>query len=201
MNKKRNTRKVQAEERRLQILDVALNVFASKGFKGTSIKDIAEASGMSVGLMYHYFSSKEKLLEAVVRHHSFVPQITQIVIEEKELPLDEIIKDLALRFLNILDNNTAMTSIVMREAEINPSVRVSWGNLSSEVLTRLKEYIDSQVSNGKLRPHNTEVTARNILYIAFMSHYSQDFDQSSLTKDEFIRESVINMLHGISITK
>ena len=51
----------QKEKRRQEILYAGLSLFIQKGYSGTTIKDIAGAVGMSVGLMFHYFASKEEL--------------------------------------------------------------------------------------------------------------------------------------------
>lgn len=50
------------ESRKLQIMDVALKLFADKGYDSTSISAIASAACISKGLLYNYFSSKEDLL-------------------------------------------------------------------------------------------------------------------------------------------
>ncbi len=50
------------EEKKLLIINTALELFASKGFHGASISMIAEAAGISKGLIYNYFSSKEALV-------------------------------------------------------------------------------------------------------------------------------------------
>ncbi len=52
--------------RRDRILSVALELFATKGYHGTSISQIAEKAKISKGLMYNYFKNKEKLLETIV---------------------------------------------------------------------------------------------------------------------------------------
>ncbi len=61
------TRKEQKEERRKAILMAALTLFVEKGYYDTKIADIAAAVPMSVGLMFHYFESKEELLLGVVK--------------------------------------------------------------------------------------------------------------------------------------
>ena len=61
------TRKEQKEERRKAILMTALTLFVEKGYYDTKIADIAAAVPMSVGLMFHYFESKEELLLEVVK--------------------------------------------------------------------------------------------------------------------------------------
>lgn len=57
----------QKEQRRLQILTAALELFVAKGYASTKITDIAEKVSMSTGLLFHYFESKEKLYEELVR--------------------------------------------------------------------------------------------------------------------------------------
>jgi AcrR family transcriptional regulator len=55
------------DERREQILSAALKVFALRGFAATKVGDIAKAAGLSHGLVYHYFASKEEVFYALVR--------------------------------------------------------------------------------------------------------------------------------------
>jgi len=54
------------EERRAAILATAAHVFAQRGYVGTRISDIADAVGMSKGLIYHYFPSKGQVFAALV---------------------------------------------------------------------------------------------------------------------------------------
>lgn len=61
------TRKEQKEQRIQQILSVALDLFIKKGFVATQIADIAKAANMSLGLLFHYFESKESLYVALVK--------------------------------------------------------------------------------------------------------------------------------------
>lgn len=61
------TRQEQKEERRNVILEAALELFVLKGYSGTKISDIAEKAGMSTGLMFHYFESKEQLYIELVK--------------------------------------------------------------------------------------------------------------------------------------
>lgn len=60
------TRQEQKELRRQEILQAALELFVKKGYAATKITDIAEKASMSVGLLFHYFESKEKLYEELV---------------------------------------------------------------------------------------------------------------------------------------
>src|SRR3954462_3395706 len=55
------------EDKRRLILDAAVRVFARKGYHATRVGDIAEEAGVAHGLIYHYFSSKEEVLETIFR--------------------------------------------------------------------------------------------------------------------------------------
>ena len=49
-------------DKRRQILDAAVRVFARQGFHATRVSDIADEAGVAYGLVYHYFSSKDEVL-------------------------------------------------------------------------------------------------------------------------------------------
>jgi TetR/AcrR family transcriptional regulator, fatty acid metabolism regulator protein len=55
------------EDKRRLILDAAVHVFAQKGYHASRVGDIAEEAGVAHGLLYHYFRSKDELLETIVR--------------------------------------------------------------------------------------------------------------------------------------
>jgi AcrR family transcriptional regulator len=55
-----------AEPRALEILESVKAIFASKGFDGASMQDLARAAGMSAGNFYRYFPSKNAIVEAIV---------------------------------------------------------------------------------------------------------------------------------------
>ncbi|TAE27389.1 MAG: TetR/AcrR family transcriptional regulator [Candidatus Kapaibacterium sp.] len=50
-----------------EIITIAAGVFRQKGYHNTSMSDLAEACGLTKGLFYHYFSSKEELMKAVLQ--------------------------------------------------------------------------------------------------------------------------------------
>lgn len=88
------TRKEQKEQRRQQILVVALEEFIAKGYHGTSTNDIAKKCGVSSGLMFHYFDSKKELYLALLEQASSgIGLMTQSTMQGQS-PL-EILTDMA----------------------------------------------------------------------------------------------------------
>jgi AcrR family transcriptional regulator len=55
------------DDKRRRILDAALRVFAAYGYHGTAVPEVAEGAKVSTGTLYHYFDSKERLVNEVYR--------------------------------------------------------------------------------------------------------------------------------------
>jgi AcrR family transcriptional regulator len=53
---------VKMKEKELQILNASLNLFVERGFHGTSTAEIAKSAGVATGTLFHYFKSKEELI-------------------------------------------------------------------------------------------------------------------------------------------
>ena len=77
---------VSREDRRRQILDAAVRVFANKGFTQCRVSDIAEEAGVAYGLVYHYFGSKDEVLDTLFLERWKV--LVQLIadIDRQEIP-------------------------------------------------------------------------------------------------------------------
>jgi AcrR family transcriptional regulator len=70
VNTPHTKRQEQAVARREQLLETALRLFSEKGYRGTSVRDIARAAGVNEGLLYHYFTGKGDLFRAVLDQYA-----------------------------------------------------------------------------------------------------------------------------------
>lgn len=66
------------DERRSNILKVALRLFAVHGYDATTINDITQASNCSHGLFYHYFSSKEEVFKTLIEESSEREKLSRV---------------------------------------------------------------------------------------------------------------------------
>jgi len=100
-----------AQKNKNMIIKVAIDLFSAKGFKGTSIRDIAHAMGMSISNIYHYFGSKEGLWLAILEHSSegVLDELRQVS-ELKMEPLD--------RFKLLLEKHIRRSKYHTKEAKI-----------------------------------------------------------------------------------
>ncbi|KXF84005.1 TetR family transcriptional regulator [Rhodococcus ruber Chol-4] len=53
--------------RRAELLDIAAELFASRGVRATTVRDIADAAGILSGSLYHHFDSKESMVDEILR--------------------------------------------------------------------------------------------------------------------------------------
>ncbi len=70
MNAHHTKRQEQAAARRKQLLQTALLLFSEKGYRATSVRDIARSAGVNEALLYHYFDSKADLFRAVLAQYA-----------------------------------------------------------------------------------------------------------------------------------
>src|SRR5215470_15028125 len=164
MNKPATARRRHAEQRRLQLIDTALAVFADKGVDGATVKDLSEAAGVAQGLLYHYFRSKDELLEAALDRHYFAPELRRITSVDRERPVADVLLEVVTSFDALLREHRQFVQVVVRESMSNPMVAERLERGRREGVRLLTEYLDLRVAAGELRPHDTETTARLLAY-------------------------------------
>ena len=150
-------------ERREQILEAAFEEFAAAGFRGATIKRIAQRAKLqSQALIYWYFPKKEALFEAVLER---LP-IVRAVLDPAALldrPPEEVLPELARAYLATADRPAAQRVLrliapeVVRRPEVADAVA---GRLIGKVLDFVKAYLARQVELGRLRPHDVRASAR-----------------------------------------
>ena len=152
------------QESRQRILDAAFVEFADKGFRGATIKSIAQRAGLqSPSLIYWYFPQKEALFQAIVKSRSPFMEAILDPVPFLDRPPDEVLSELASNYLNLM-SQTDMQKIVrlfLSETGKRPQLAdlVSQG-IIEPALDFLKTYLSHQVERGYLRPHDVRSSAR-----------------------------------------
>lgn len=111
----------QKEKRRWEILHAGLDLFIRRGYAATKISDIAQAVGMSTGLLFHYFASKEKLYEELIRIGIEGPQ--QMMAFDRRDPL-AFFSEVARQILFYLqaDAFTSKMFVLMSQAQYSEAI-------------------------------------------------------------------------------
>jgi AcrR family transcriptional regulator len=150
--------------RRAQILDAALEVMAERGFRGASIKRIAERAGLkSPALIYWYFKDKQALFEAMLQQ--MAPLLTVVADAEHLLdqPPERVLPRIVDGFLRTAQQPVVgrFARIMLSEAARHQSVATFFAERGPlVVLSFLERYLSRQVELGRLRPHDPRAAAR-----------------------------------------
>jgi TetR/AcrR family fatty acid metabolism transcriptional regulator len=116
-------RSIAQEEKRRLILDAAVRVFARKGYHTCRVGDIAEEAGVAHGLLYHYFSSKEEVLETVFRDTWTEVLDAFTAVEASDEPPREQLRHVAAILLRAWRRDPDLVRVLVREVARSPQVQ------------------------------------------------------------------------------
>jgi TetR/AcrR family transcriptional regulator, fatty acid metabolism regulator protein len=97
------------------LLDAAVRVFARKGYHQARVGDVAEEAGVAHGLLYHYFSSKEEVLETIFRDtwSDLLAAVREV--EASEVPPREQLRQVAAILLRAWRRDPDLVRVLVRE--------------------------------------------------------------------------------------
>jgi AcrR family transcriptional regulator len=143
------------EDRPQEITEAAFDAFAEKGFAATKVEEVARRAGISKGLLYLYFKTKEELFKAVIRG-VVTPRVDELTrtLDSSELSAEAFIRGPLLTFMKRLPGSPA--SVVIRlmisEAPKHPDlVDYYWDNVASRGLGALRQLLERGVADGEFR--------------------------------------------------
>src|SRR3954466_14045568 len=84
-----------ARDKRRLILDAAVKVFARQGFYACRVSDIADEAGVAYGLVYHYFSSKDEVLDTLFLERWDVLLVTIREVDARDVPARQKLEAIA----------------------------------------------------------------------------------------------------------
>ena len=125
----------EGEDRRRQIIDAAVRAFARRGYEACRVADIASEAGVAYGLVYHYFHSKEEILESIFRETW--DQMLEAIrgVEELGEPAEEQLRKVIAIVLRTWKRNPDLVRVLVREVTRTP-------HLQSEV-TEIQQAFDA----------------------------------------------------------
>ena len=144
----------------MQILDAALDLFIRKGYASTKISDIAERVGMSVGLLFHYFKSKESLYEKLIELGISGPMQTVSPTDKEPLAFFEDTTEQLFFYLKTEPFFVKMF-VLMSQASFNEAAPQSVKDMLSgfDIYTPTSLLIQKGQENGSIREGNPTALA------------------------------------------
>ena len=166
------------ERRRLQlrdeILDVALGLFAEKGFQAVAMQEVADRAEVGVGTLYNFFSSKEDLYQKlVVEHARKVVRVLRKRLAENGTDTLAVVRDYVAAGWGLLGSDFRVLKLYLAvthgvqfsvRLRLDPEVKKEFDLLTDD-LARLMEH---GVAEGRFRP----IGGRNLaLMLQGISHF------------------------------
>ena len=191
------------EERPDEITQAALAAFAENGYAATRVDEVAKKAGVSKGLLYLYFKTKEDLFKAVIR--SFLsPRIEALIsnIEETDLSAGEFLRGPFLTFAKALPRFAAkvLVRLMIAEGPKHPDLTAwYWENVVSKAINALRTLIKRGVGNGEFRKSALDEFPQllvapvffSLLWtIVFQAHADLDTDRFIEAHIEMVLEAI-----------
>lgn len=186
------------EDRPGEITEAAFSAFAENGYAGTKVEEVAKRAGISKGLLYLYFRTKEDLFKAVVR--SVVVSRVQALIETgelTELSSEEFLRGPMLAFMQSVPGSrvAVVIRLLLAEGTRHPDlVDFYRENVVDRGLNAIRHFVERGVERGEFR--RSAVTDMPHLFIApvmLSTIWKLLFTNRSLDTDRLI-ETQLDMI-------
>lgn len=186
--------------RRDELLELAAAMFAERGLRATTVRDIADAAGILSGSLYHHFSSKEEMVDEVLR--TFLDWLFdryQHIIDTEPNPLARF-KGLFMASFDAIEHHHAEVVIYQDEAK-RLSAHERFGYIDDLNRRQRKMWVDvltEGVDQGYFRPDtDVDVVYRLIRDVTWVSvRWYQP--GGSLTAEQVGRQYLAIVLGGIA---
>ncbi len=171
------------EQRRVQLLDLGVQLLAHRSLDELSIDVLAEEAGISRGLLYHYFGNKTEFHEAVVRHAA-ADLLDKTVPPDGGEPLERLLASVAAYVDYVLENFDGYVSLVRGAAGGNETLR----GISEEVRDVLGERVFLEDADFGIVPDNprNRLLVRGWLAMAEELVISWHQNPSQVTREDLL---------------
>ncbi len=206
-----NGARMAGQQRRLQILRVAMRLFSQRGFRGTTTKEIAVAAGVSEAMVFRHFATKEALYSAILDHKACshdemdpLQLVTAAVNQKDDLAVFE---GIALNALNHHERDPEFQRLLLYSAlEQHELAQMFWNTFVRRVYRELSAYIRRRQRDGAMVDIEPAIIIR--AFIGMVMHHSLTnnlWDRKrtllKLSNEAAARKFAHILLHGVATTK
>lgn len=169
------TNRMSGDERRKQIVRVAIELFSQRGFSGTTTKEIARAAGVSEAIIFRHFANKEELYSAILDTKACSRQFQHPFeeLDEKTQAKDDfgVFYTMALNALNHQSEDSDFLRLMLHSAlEEHDLARMFFETFIEDVYSYLGAYIGKRQADGAFRQVEPRIVVR--AFIGMFVHQS-----------------------------
>ncbi len=197
------------EERRQQILQVAMHLFSQRGFRGTTTKEIARGAGVSEAMVFRHFATKDELYHAILDHKACAGGIDPCALLGDAIARKDdraVFEELARAMMQHHEQDTEFLRLLSHAAlEEHQLVELFFDRNVRQMYELLGGYIRERQRDGALRPVEPAIIVRALL--GMIIHHSLNntlWDRRrsllDITNERAAREFTELLLHGVATT-
>lgn len=209
---KPNPARMAAEDRRQQIIDVAVQLFSQKGFRGTTTKEIALAAGVNEAIIFRHFATKHELYTAIMDRKacSAEVQAMQQTLKEAMDSKDDrhVFTSLAQHMLEFHErDDTAMRLLLFSALEKHELAEMIFRNHISRTHQQLADYVKRRIADGAFRRVNPMLAVRGFMgmlinQVMHRKFFEFDAHEAAAPNNRLLAEKYADMfLAGIRQTE
>lgn len=182
--------------RREQIVRVATKVFAEKGYRASTIQDLARELDVTSAAFYYYFDSKQELLVEIVMRpmELLVNQAANILQRSYEYEIERI-RDLVHGHIGLIVSERALFTVLLRErVELAPDAAIALRKSEDVYYDQIKNAIEACIESGEVAFPSPRLAALGL--IGMMSWVLRWHDPARALSDVEIAESFYALFLG-----
>lgn len=188
------------EDRPAEITEAAFETFIEKGYAGTRVEEVAKRAGVSKGLLYLYFKTKEELFKSVVKNF-VVPRLHELetTIESSELSAEEFLRGPFASFAHKITRSPIgkIVRLLVAEGPKHPDLlQFYWDNVVSRGIAAINALLEKGIKTGEFK--RSPVTEQPLLFImpvVFSVLFRLLFAKQDIDTDRLI-DTQIDLLIG-----
>jgi AcrR family transcriptional regulator len=194
-----------AEDRRQQILKIAVSLFSQRGFRGTTTKEIAHAAGVSEAIIFRHFATKEELYTAILDTLVCASGNDPFEVLNKAFEGGDsaVFERIAIEALHFHEHNPEFQRLLLHAAlEGHELADLFWNNTVVQAYERLGNFIRKRQEDGVFRSMDPKIVVR--CFIGMIIHHSltnQIWDTErkllNISNEEAARQFTRILLNGI----
>ncbi|MDJ0394155.1 TetR/AcrR family transcriptional regulator [Rhodococcus sp. G-MC3] len=155
----------QGSERRQALVEIAAELFAERGFRSTTVREIGDAAGVLSGSLYHHFDSKETIIEEILSSYldNLMATYTDIV-DRKQVPVATLRDLITAAFVSLGPHRAAITVIQNERTYLSQFPRFAYLTTAEADVRRIwVKVIEDGISEGAFRDDLDPVIAYRFL--------------------------------------
>jgi AcrR family transcriptional regulator len=181
------------EETRGRILAACRELYARKGSRGTTTREVAERAGFNEATLFRHFGTKQQLLSAMWDHYSGHSYLAEAIENVRALPLDEQLRALAAGSIETMTRKQDLIKVGMAEEFLNPEGSICAWRGPVEARATLTGFMRDQIARGEL--HGDPSTLARIFMSMMFAYVMARTLWSTSGEDLDADRAVVDMVH------